>query len=175
MTLISSAKTNLFFYGGNCISVTSSTREEFTQFKKAAVNSFHPGLKYTWEISDISLAFLTSKFQLKAALYALVFTTKSWIHIVNCIHLRIHHTSRIPYLLRSFLDIFIDVVTTLIFPKNQRQYVSFSINVAILTLSFKRATTVPNKLTDSQHYKRLRRKTLIAFYSLSHSPSQPRS
>ena len=59
------------------------------------------------------------------------------------------------------------MVTTLIFPKNQRQYASFSINVAILTLSIKRATTVPNKLTDSQHYKRLRRKTLIAFHSLS--------
>ena len=30
------------------------------------------------------------------------------------------------------------------------------------------ATTVPNKLINSQHYKRLRRKTLIAFHSLSH-------
>ena len=60
------------------------------------------------------------------------------------------------------------MVTTLIFPKNQWQRASFSINVTILTLSIKRATTVPNKLTDSQHYKRLRRKTLIAFHSLSH-------
>ena len=51
---------------------------------------------------------------------------------------------------------------------NQRQCTSFSINVAILFLSFKRATTVPNKLIDSQHYKRLRRKTLTAFHSLSH-------
>ena len=59
-------------------------------------------------------------------------------------------------------------MTTLIFPKNQRQCASFSINVAILFLSFKRATTVPNKLIDSQHYKRLRRKTLTAFHSLSH-------
>ena len=40
--------------------------------------------------------------------------------------------------------------------------------MAILFLSFKRATTVPNKLIDSQHYKRLRRKTLTAFHSLSH-------
>ena len=46
---------------------------------------------------------------------------------------------------------------------------SFSINVAILFLSFKRAITVPNKLIDSQHHKRLRRKTpRTAFHSLSH-------
>ena len=55
------------------------------------------------------------------------------------------------------------VVTTLIFPENQRQYASFSINVAILSLSFKWATTVPNKLIDSQHYKRLRRITPTKF------------
>ena len=63
----------------------------------------------------------------------------------------IHHTSR-----------------TLIFPKNKRQCASLSINVAILFLSFKRGTTGPNKLSDSQHYKRLRRNTLTAFHSLLH-------
>ena len=68
--------------------------------------------------------------------------------------LRIHHKSRIPYLFHSFSDFVIYVVTTLIFPKNQRQCASFSINVAILFLSFKRAIIVPNKL--------------IAFHSLSH-------
>ena len=35
-------------------------------------------------------------------------------------------------------------------------------------LSFKRATTMPNKLIDSQHYKQLRRKTLTAFHLLLH-------
>ena len=70
-----------------------------------------------------------------------------------------HHKSRTPYLFHSFSDFVVYVVTTLIFPKNQRQCDSFSINVVILSLSFKRATTVPNKLIDSQHYKRLRRTT----------------
>ena len=88
--------------------------------------------------------------------------------MVNCIHLRIHHTSRIPYLFHSFLHLVFCVVTTLIFPKNQRQCASYSINVAIPFLSFKRATTVPNKLIDSQHYKRLTRKTLTAFHLLLH-------
>ena len=98
-----------------------------------------------------------------------MFSTNLQIHIVTYyIHLHIHLTSRTQYLFHSFSDFVVYVVTTLIFPKNQRQCASFSINVAILFLSFKRATTVPNKLIDSQHYKRLRRKTLTAFHSLSH-------
>ena len=44
-------------YIDNCIGATSSTREELNQFM-TAVNSFHPALKYTWEISNTSLAFL---------------------------------------------------------------------------------------------------------------------
>ena len=47
-------------YIGDCIGATSSTREELTQFI-TAVNSFHPALKYTWEISDDSLSFLDNK------------------------------------------------------------------------------------------------------------------
>ena len=42
------------------MSATSSTREELNQFI-TAVNSFHPALKYTWEISDASLASLDIK------------------------------------------------------------------------------------------------------------------
>ena len=44
----------------DCIGATSSTREELTQFI-TAVDSFHPALKYTWEISDTSLAILDIK------------------------------------------------------------------------------------------------------------------
>ena len=69
----------------------------------------------------------------------------------------------------QFSDFVVYVVTTLISPNNQRQCANFwSINVVILFLSFKQATTAPNKLIDSQHYKRLRRKILIASRSLSH-------
>ena len=46
-------------YIDDCIGATSSTREELNQFI-TAVNSFHPALKYTWEISDTSVAFLES-------------------------------------------------------------------------------------------------------------------
>ena len=42
-----------------------------------------------------------------------------------------------------------------------------STNVAILLLLFKQAIIAPNKLIGSQHYKRLRRRILIEFHSLS--------
>ena len=44
----------------DCVGATSSTRGELNQFR-TTVNSFHPALKYTWEISDTSLAFLDIK------------------------------------------------------------------------------------------------------------------
>ena len=47
-------------YIDDCIGATSSTREELTKFT-TAVNSFYLALKYTWEISDTSLAFLDIK------------------------------------------------------------------------------------------------------------------
>ena len=50
-------------YIDDCISATS-TREELTQFI-SAINSFHPALKYTWEISDTSSAFLDIKISIE--------------------------------------------------------------------------------------------------------------
>ena len=54
-------------YIDDCIGVTSSTRGELTQFKEAAVNSFHPALKYTSEISDTSLGFLDIKISIEGS------------------------------------------------------------------------------------------------------------
>ena len=50
-------------YIDDCISATS-TREELTQYI-SAINSFHPALKYTWEISDTSSAFLDIKISIE--------------------------------------------------------------------------------------------------------------
>ena len=47
-------------YIDDCIGAISSSREELDQFM-TSVNSFHPALKYTWEISETSLAFLDIK------------------------------------------------------------------------------------------------------------------
>ena len=51
------------FYGryiDDCIGAISSSSEELNRFI-TSVNSFHPALKYTWEISETSLAFLDIK------------------------------------------------------------------------------------------------------------------
>ena len=47
-------------YIDDCIGAISSSREELNCFI-TSVNSFHPALKYTWEISETSLAFLDIK------------------------------------------------------------------------------------------------------------------
>ena len=47
-------------YIDDCVGATSSSREELNQFINS-VNTFHPALKYTWEISEKSLAFLDTK------------------------------------------------------------------------------------------------------------------
>ena len=44
----------------DCVGATSSSKEELDQFI-TAVNYFHPALKYTWEISEHSLALLDFK------------------------------------------------------------------------------------------------------------------
>ena len=58
------------------VGATSSSKEELDQFI-TAVNSFHLALKYTWEISDNSLAFLDIKlkFQSMATVYLPACTT----------------------------------------------------------------------------------------------------
>ena len=103
-------------YIDDCIGATSSSREDLNQFI-TAVNSFHPALKYTWEISDTSLAFLDIKVSIEGNdLCTSVYTTNPQILIVICcIHLHIHHMSRIPFLILSSLDFVVFEVTTLIF------------------------------------------------------------
>ena len=51
-------------YIDDCVGATSSTREKLNQFI-TAVNSFHPTLKYTWEISETSLTFLEIKLSIE--------------------------------------------------------------------------------------------------------------
>ena len=47
-------------YIDDCFGAISSSREELDHFI-TSVNSFHPALKYTWEISETSIAFLDIK------------------------------------------------------------------------------------------------------------------
>ena len=72
-------------------------------------------LHWAWEIFDTSLAFLdiNSKFPSKVTVYASVCTTNPQILIViymYCIHLHIHHMSRIPFHILCFLNFMVFVV-----------------------------------------------------------------
>ena len=101
-------------YIDDCIGATSSTREDRAHSIYNCRQFISPALKYTWEICDTSLAFLDIKsyFEINS-LRTSVNTTNLQIHTVTCcIHLRIHHTSRIPYLFHSFSDFVFYVVTT---------------------------------------------------------------
>ena len=73
-------------YIDDCVGATSSTREELYQYI-TAVNLFHPALKYTWEISDTSLAFLDIKVSVEGNGLC------SSVHYKPTLH--IHHMSRI--------------------------------------------------------------------------------
>ena len=151
-------------YIDDCIGAISSSTEELNQFI-TSVNSFHPALKYTWEISEASLAFLDIKVSISGnGLCTSVHykPTDSQLFVAH-----IHHMPRTPFLILNFLDFDVYVVMTLIFPANQRRCASSSKNVAILSLWSKRAFIAPNNLIDSQHYKRHKRIRMTEF----HSPS----
>ena len=134
---------------------TSSTREELTQFI-TAVNSFHPALKYTWEISDSSLAFPDIKILIEAkGLCTSVYykPTVSHCYLLCSSSHPSHVKNSKPF--PQFLRLRRLCSDDSDFAENQRQYACFSIDVVFLFLSFKRATTTPNKWIDSRHYKRL--------------------
>ena len=75
----------------DCVGATLSSREELSQFI-TSVNSFHPALKYTWEISENSLVFLDIKLSVNdnglstSVHYVLSSTTASKMsfHSLNC-------------------------------------------------------------------------------------------
>ena len=153
-------------YIDDCVGSTSSTREELNQFI-TAVNSFHPALKYTWEISDTSLAFLDIKVSVEGnGLCTSVHYKPTDSH--SCLLYSSSHPSHvknsIPY--SQFLRLVVTCSEDSDFSLKSEE--SFSTNVAILPLLLKLAIIAPNKLIGSQHYKHLRRRIAIEFHSLSH-------
>ena len=104
-------------YIDDCIGATSSSREDLNQFI-IAVNSFHPALRYTWEISDTSLAFLDIKVSIEGnGLCTSVYykPTDSHSYLLYSSSHPSHVKNSIPYSHASSLDFVVFVVTTLIF------------------------------------------------------------
>ena len=84
-------------YIDNCIGATSSSREDLNQFI-TAVNSFHPALKYTWEISDTDF-FSISGYQSFNGLYTSVHykPTDSHSYLLYSSSHSSHVKNSIPY------------------------------------------------------------------------------
>ena len=85
---------------------TSCTNEELERFI-GFVNSFHPALKFTWEISETSATFsyffLISTFLSRTIIWQTVFTTDPQIRTVTyCIHLPTHLTTKTQFCISSF-------------------------------------------------------------------------
>ena len=86
-------------YLDDCIGTISSSTEELNQFI-TAVNSFHPALKYTWEISETSLAFLDIKVSISGnGLYTSVHykPTDSHSYLLHSSSHPSHVKNSIPY------------------------------------------------------------------------------
>ena len=124
------------FYGryiDDCICAISSRREELNRFI-TSVNSFHPALKYTWEISETSLAFLDIKVSINGNGLRTSVHYKQILTVICCIHHPTHPMSKIPFPILNFLDSDVCAMMTLIFLTNLKKCASFSKNVAILLL-----------------------------------------
>ena len=114
-----------------------------------------------------------------ATAYLPVCTTNLQIPtVICCIHPLILPMSKTPSRSLNFLDFGVYVVMTPIFPTNQRKCVISSRIVAILILLSTQLNTVLNRLIDSQHCKRHRRKRMREFHLHSliiHITSQPKT
>ena len=154
-------------YIDDCVGATSSTREELNQFI-TAVNAFHPALKYTWEISDTSLAFLDIKVSVEGnGLCSSVHykPTDSHSYLLYSSSHPSHVKNSIPY--SQFLRLRRLCSEDSDFSLKSEEICEFSTNVAILPPLLKQAIIAPNKLIGSQHFKRLRRRITKEFLSLA--------
>ena len=125
------------FYGRNiddCIGAISSSREELNRFI-TSVNSFHPALKYTWEMSETPLTFLDIKVSINGnGLRTSVHYKPTDSHSYLLHSSSTHPMSKIPSPILNFLDSDVCAVMTLIFLPNLKKCASFSKNMAILLL-----------------------------------------
>ena len=152
-------------YIDDCIGATSSAREELTQFI-TSVYSFNPALKYTWEISDASLAFLDIKISIGGnGLCTSVYykPTDSHSYLFYSSSHPSHVKNSIPFSQSFSLHRLCS---------DDSDFSEKSVFRWTLLSCFCRSSgPLPrptNWLTCGQHYKRLRRKILIAFHLLSH-------
>ena len=124
-----------------------------------------PGSEVYLNISDTSLAFLDSKISIEvnglctSVNYKL---TYSHSYLLYSSSDPSHVKNSIPF--SQFLRIRRLFSDDSDFSEKSEAMCQFYHKRGILFLLFKRATTAPNKIIDSQQYKQLRRKILITFH-----------
>ena len=122
-------------YIDDCLGTTSCTKEELERFI-GFVNSFHPALKFTWEISETSVTFLDINISVQTTNWQPVSTTNPQTRTVTyCTRLPTHLTSKTQFHTPNFSDSVGSAakIQTLT-PNATKCPISFP-NVAILTAS----------------------------------------
>ena len=155
-------------YIDDCIGAISSSREELDQFI-TSVNSFHPALKYTWEISETSLAFLDIKVSIRGNVLCTSVhykPTDSHSYLLYSSSHPSHVKNSIPYSqflrLRRLCSDDSDFSS-----KSEEMCQFFEKRGYPVSVVKKRAIIAPNNLIDSHHYKRHKKIRMTEF----HSPS----
>ena len=157
-------------YIEDCVGATSSTREELEQFINS-VKSFHPALKYTWQISKPASLFSTWTFQFTTTSYQLVCTTNLKTPIAICCTRLITLTMlKTPFHFLNSSDFDVSVEMSLTSPTNQRKCSSSSKTVATLIQLWRRLNNALKQLINRQRHKRHTRKKIREPFTLTFHP-----
>ena len=154
-------------YIDDCIRSISSSREELDHFI-TSVNSFHPALKYTWEISETSLAFLDIKISISGNVLCTSVhykPTDSHSYLLYSSSHPSHVKNSIPY--SQFLRLRRLCSDDSDFSSKSEEMCQFFEKRGYPVSVVMRAIIAPNNLIDSHHYKRHKKMRMTEF----HSPS----
>ena len=141
-------------YIDDCFGATSCSRQELDYFI-TSVNSFHPALKYTWVVSECSIAFLDINVSISGNRLSTSVhykPTDSHSYLLHSSSHPAHVKNSIPT--RNSLDCDVFVATTLTSLRNQRKCVSSSKHAVIPIQLSTTANTVHSQSIRNRHHFR---------------------
>ena len=141
-------------YIDDCFGATSCSRQELDYFI-TSVNSFHPALKYTWVVSECSIAFLDINVSISGNRLSTSVHYKPTDSHSYLLHSSSHpaHVKN-PSPTRNSLDCDVFVATTLTSLRNQRKCVSSSKHAVIPIQLSTTANTVHSQSIRNRHHFR---------------------
>ena len=136
-------------YIDDCLGATSCTKEELERFI-GFVNSFHPALKFTWEISETSVTFLDINISvqdnnLATSVYYKPTDSHSYLLYSSLTHLISKTRFRTPNFSGS---VYSAAEIQTLTPNAMKCLISFP-NVAILTTSYLKHSIVSKTLIEN--------------------------